>query len=77
MPPKAGHWCTTDDKKLEQLIHARGNGITTNHDKANIERISDHWPHCKGNKGFASLLRGKLEKFEILGAVSGRRACEF
>ena len=77
MPPKAGHWCTADDEKLEQLIRARGNGITTNRDKANIERISEHWPHRKGNKGFASLLRGKLEKFEIHGAVSGRRAGEF
>ncbi len=76
MPQKAGHWYTTKVKKLELLIQSRGNGITTNCDKANIEHIFDHWPHHKGNKGFASLICSKLEKFEIHGAVSGRRAAK-
>ena len=73
--PKTGNWCGADDKKLEGLIRQKGNGITTETSKDNVARIAKHWPHRTG-KNFNTLLRGKLEKFEILGAVSGRRAGE-
>ena len=73
--PKTGNWCGADDEKLEGLIRQRGNGITTETSKDNVAFIAKHWPHRTG-KNFNTLLHGKLEKFEILGAVSGRRAGE-
>ena len=74
--PKTGNWCSADDQKLEALIRQRGNGITINTDKDNIKRICSHWPHRAQNSNFKTLIRGKLEKFEIHGAVAGRRAGE-
>lgn len=50
------------NKKWEQLtLRCRGNGITTHRDNANMERISDHRPHCKENQSFVSLLCCQLE----------------
>jgi hypothetical protein len=74
---KTGNWCSADDQKLEALIRQRGNGITINTDKDNVKRICSHWPHRAQNSNFKTLIRGKLEKFEIHGAVTGRRAGEY
>ena len=64
-----------DDKKLKGLICQKGNDITMETSKDNVACIAKHWPHRMG-KNFNTLLRGRLEKFEILGAVTGRRAGE-
>ena len=79
--PRIGHWCKADNEKLQGLLEQRGNGINANRGKENIERIAKHWPEristADKKKTFFTLLRGKLEKFEISGSVTGRRAGEF
>ncbi len=43
--------------------------------KDNMTCIAKHWPHHTGRK-FNTLLCGNLEKFEILGAMTEKRAGE-
>ncbi len=76
MPPKAKstdiRWKKADDLKLLELIKQERNGITHSRSKENIIQIHKHWPH-RDWKGFAALIRPKLEKWEIEGILAGQR----
>lgn len=82
MPPKSNtfateadkkaKWCKADDRKLQALISQEGNNINLGRDKDNIKRIHKHWPQ-RDYKNFATLIRGKLEKFEIERILHGKR----
>lgn len=87
MPPKSKEskeakqkvWNKSDDKKLLELIKQEGNGITLSSARSNVEAINKHWPHRTDWKQFSSLIRGKLQQWELESVIAGQRraqACE-
>ena len=77
MPPKSTRvkkWNTADDKKLQDLVRRKVNGITTSSAKSNVEKLIEHWPDRKKNfKSFGALVRPKLQQLELDGYLSHAR----
>jgi hypothetical protein len=83
MPPKKKEttpkWGKSDNAKLLELIKQPGNGINLSCARSNIQAINKHWPHRTDWKQFSTLIRAKLQQFELESVIAGQRrafACE-